>query len=598
MPIKKIKRQENYQNFDSINGSHPIKDLLNDGCISYKARIRRDGEVVYFNWSLAKEMGLVPSDHDEKLNPTLINKLIETFSLQIINEFDIENNRVFDSEDIKEHTYMATRYLQLQHDSKTGKTSGDGRSIWNGRYYGPTKAWDISSCGTGATALSPATSKYGRFFETGDPTISYGCGYAEVEEGLATAVFSPSISTIHKTEKNLLIIKFKNNLAVNVRAHENLLRPSHFFLHLKQENHKNLKALTDYYIEDQIQAKAEWTNEINSRNKYNIFLKYISSTFAKMAANFEDHYIFCWLDWDGDNILMDGGIIDYGSVRQFGLCHSEYRYDDVERFSTNLLEQKNKAKYIVQNFAQAIDFIRSKEKKNIQEFTNHKYVNYFDDEFHYQKQKNILYHIGLSERKIKQVIKRRPELVDSYLKEFSFFERMKSEKGEYRCPDGITTDAIFNMRKFHKEFSILVDESFEPLSCEDFLDIVKSEYTPKNFKFTDYQKRKVKKLQEIYIELVSYSSKLFQESFSNTLKDIVINSQLRNKLNRLTGDGVTMIIEELMKHDLDSDLLNEVIEEITQNQLPFKQIKHINKSQTKPIMNKINSIILKFREGI
>ena len=60
-------------------------------------------------------------------------------------------------------------------------------------------------------------------------------------------------------------------------------------------------------------------------------LRLLSKDFAEFAAKLEMDYIFAWLDWDGDNVLADAGIIDYGSVRQFGLRHDQYRYDDVER---------------------------------------------------------------------------------------------------------------------------------------------------------------------------------------------------------------------------------------------------------------------------
>jgi hypothetical protein len=50
---------------------------------------------------------------------------------------------------------MATRYLQTQHRNKQGKTSGDGRSIWNGYLKSDNLTFDISSRGTGATILSP-----------------------------------------------------------------------------------------------------------------------------------------------------------------------------------------------------------------------------------------------------------------------------------------------------------------------------------------------------------------------------------------------------------------------------------------------------------
>ena len=68
--------------------------------------------------------------------------------------------------------------------------------------------------------------------------------------------------------------------------------------------------------------------------------------FDLIMTRFENDYIFCWLDWDGDNILIkDGGVIDFGSVRQFGLYHHAYRFDDDERWSTNIKEQKKKVYY-------------------------------------------------------------------------------------------------------------------------------------------------------------------------------------------------------------------------------------------------------------
>jgi transcriptional regulator with XRE-family HTH domain len=68
-------------------------------------------------------------------------------------------------------------------------------------------------------------------------------------------------------------------------------------------------------------------------------LGYKKNKLAKVLANGKSEFI---------------GIIDYGSVRQFGIRHDKYRYDDVERFSTNLNEQKNKARLIVQVFAQLV----------------------------------------------------------------------------------------------------------------------------------------------------------------------------------------------------------------------------------------------------
>ena len=54
----------------------------------------------------------------------------------------------------------------------------------------------------------------------------------------------------------------------------------------------------------------------------------------------------------GDNMLASGAILDYGSIRQFAAKHDKYRYDDVDRFSSSLTEQRFWARELVKAFAQ------------------------------------------------------------------------------------------------------------------------------------------------------------------------------------------------------------------------------------------------------
>ena len=320
------KNEFSYTKFREIDGQHPFQKAAPEAVIEYNVRKRHGGKVLFFNFDLAIEMGLLPKNHPIKISAKLERQILDTFSLVIINEYDIDQGKKFPEKDIKKNKYMATRYLQLQHQSKMGTTSGDGRSIWNGNITNRGITWDISSCGTGATALSPATHIKGKFFETGDPSISYGCGYFEKDEGMEALFFSEVLSQNNfKTERILAIIEFSGGIAISVRAHQNLLRPSHFFNHLKQGNLEILKQITNYFIERQ-EKNRFWQDVPQETNqRYEYFSDQILDDFSKTVARFEDEYIFCWMDWDGDNILMDGGIIDYGSIRQFGLFHHQYR---------------------------------------------------------------------------------------------------------------------------------------------------------------------------------------------------------------------------------------------------------------------------------
>lgn len=585
------------QQFDSIDGSHPLKESLPEGYVDYQARIRPGGKIRFFNFSLAKEMGLIDQDHPEHLSDHLKNKIIETFSLQIINEFDIENNKKFSEETIKSGTYMATRYLQLQHDNKQGKTSGDGRSIWNGIIKHKGKKWDLSSCGTGATCLSPATSKYNKFFETGDPSISYGCGYGELDEGMASALFSRVLKANNiRTEESLVVIEYKNNASVNVRAHRNLIRPSHLFLYLKQGEHDVLKRIVDYHISREYSAK-ELKNE---KNKYHFLLNEFSKNMAQTVAHFEDQYIFCWLDWDGDNILMDGSIIDYGSVRQFGLFHHEYKYDDVERFSTNIKEQKQKARYMVQTFIQLIDYIESGAKKSMEDFKDHKVLALFDDTFETTKNENLLHKLGFGPKHSKQLLSRYKKDVESFRQAYSYFEKFKVKDGPVKISDGVTWDVVYSMRRLLREYPQVMLLRDEKLSPEDFVTMGKAESAhEENVDLNSYKKKKIDEFQDEYMGLVEKCAKLFQTSEVEVLQRMGMRSSVINKADRITGDAVTFIVDLLLKKVKNADRMYLLIDELSkiQNMSPELEENYHFKTP-KGLLKDLLQIIVENREGI
>src|SRR5690606_951695 len=230
----------------------------------------------------------------------------------------------------------------------------------------------------------------------------------------------------------------------------------------------------------------------------------VTLNFSSMVARFEDEYIFCWLDWDGDNILMDGGIIDYGSIRQFGLFHSEYRFDDVERFSTTILEQKQKAKYIAQCFIQIADFLASGKKKSLQKFKDHRLMKLFEKNFEYHKNLNLIKKIGFDESTQIELIQNHIKKVESFRRVFSYFERAKSKKGFYKVADGITQDAIFCMRDILREFPQLYLARRTILEPKEFLEVIKSSYAKRaDLKLTPIRIRQIKKFQEQYLDLVN-----------------------------------------------------------------------------------------------
>jgi hypothetical protein len=243
-----------YEKFKELDGSHPWRDVSPDGFVDYQARMRSQGRVLYFNFPLAREIELIPEDHPSVINKELEQAILETFALRIINEHDLKTGKKYPPETIKARPYMATRYLQTQHHNKQGKTSGDGRSIWNGYLKTSHLTFDISSRGTGATILSPGAQKSDGAVKTGDESFGYSSGLADLEEMLGSAVMSEIFYRQDiPTERCLAVIGFPDGAAIGVRSAPNLIRPAHIFRYLKQNRQAELKAAVDYFIQRQIE---------------------------------------------------------------------------------------------------------------------------------------------------------------------------------------------------------------------------------------------------------------------------------------------------------------------------------------------------------
>jgi len=567
-------------------------------------RTRHGGSVFFFNFALAKKMGLIPQDHPEELTPKLKEKILETFALVIINEYDIMNHVEFNSKDIRPNMYMATRYLQLQHPNKRGKTSGDGRGIWNGEFKHKGTTWDVSSSGTGATILSPAHAQTKQFIKTGDREVCYGNGYTDLNDGMCAALMS---DIFHKngieTEQTLAIISFEAGTAINVRASKSLLRPAHFFRQLKLGDFKGLKSSIDFFIDRQVK-NGDWSESMAAQKKeprYTAMAEQMALIFSKIAAQFESEYIFCWLDWDGDNILANGGIIDYGSIRQFGLYHWEYRYDDVDRWSTNIPEQKIKARYIVQNFAQIRDFLITGKKRNIRRFRKDPILKLFDRNFTKVLNQQLLKKLGLSEKQGDYILEKFPALMSKFKKHHSYFEKTKSSKGVYKISDGVTADAIFCMKDAHRELPKRLIQREQYLEPSEFIDMMKSSYAKKkDLTINDYRRKEVEKYQKYYLKIMKkVASHFHQGKLEKTLLEVIMRSSIANQENRITGDSILHVATSLIRNQksLSFDERHKIINGVVQHQVEQVQPQVKPDSKMGKIMLRNLKAIRYYREG-
>ncbi len=596
-----------YENFSQIDGRHPLQERVPFAYVSYQARRRKGGKVSFFNFPLAKEMGLIAPDHPHEMNDALNEKLLDTFALIIVNEYDLMHPRRVAKDEVKEHHYMATRYLQLQHADRRGLSSGDGRSIWNGCWNSGGRSWDISSCGTGATCLSPATSQQKTFFRSGDPNVSYGCGYSKLQEGLIDVLFSEILHRNNlKTERVLCVVEFPKNFAVTVRAGENLLRPSHFFLHLKQSRLDRLKPMVDYHIERQIQNQS-WKTQPGV-SPYRLFMKNMVQNFAHAAAQFEAEYIFCWMEWDGDNILADAGIIDYGSIRQFGLFFHGYRFDDHERWSTNLKQQRAKARYMIQTFAQMIAFLQTGRKKPIEKFARAPELAEFDRVFERSRQSFFLRRLGLTHDQAQLALQRYGRLVVNMMKAFSVLEHAKSSDSFHKVPDGENWHMLFSMRKLLRQLPELMLQSKPPLSGDKLLTLMASQVAKRDplLASTRYQKL-AELVQKQYSQLVDKVLESTDSNRETALQEIFKRAALINREDRVTGDAVCILAEQLtrQRRQLSSKQFHKLIEEIIRGQVlnpDFVPSAYIDTKRMEgvlePLVRHAIKVVHSYREGL
>ena len=601
-----------YEKFKEIDGRHPWRDVSSDGYVDYQARYRPHGRVIYFNFALAKEMGLIPLDHAASITKDLEQVILDTFSLRIINEYDLERGKKYPPETIKPHPYMATRYLQIQHRSRQGKTSGDGRSIWNGYIKSKNLIFDISSRGTGATILSPGAQEASKPLPTGDETYGYSSGLADLDEMLGSAVMSEIFYRQGiPTERCLTVIVFPDASAIGVRSAPNLIRPAHIFRYLKQGRHQELKASVDYFIDREIE-NGFWEVPSDSNERYTKALDYFARSYAKLAAILEEEYIFNWLSWDGDNMLATGAILDYGSIRQFAAKHDKYRYNDVDRFSASLAEQRGWARSLVQVFAQTMAFVQSGAKETLSTFKNAECLRVFDEAFENERDQRLLWRIGFTPEQISYLMSNARKEIRDFDRSMRYFEDRKVKKGIEKLPDGFTHSPVFLIRNLLRLLPAYyvaqtisrADDTSAYMPDDIFCRIMAASYVGKrDLKPTASTTSNVQHFQECYLRLVA----ALGGPFDLVLKTLQERSAVINHRHRITGDAVTWIIEEViaMKSKIRIDGLQEALDAFIDSQVlipgkwqpvPLEQLKsNTLKSQ---LLQKIHENLETYKESI
>jgi uncharacterized protein YdiU (UPF0061 family) len=536
-----------YEKLKSLDGRHPWRDVSPHGYVDYHVRPRPGGRVLWLNYPLARELGLIPANHADRMDARLEKALLDTFALQIINEYDLANQKDALA-DARPHPYMATRYLQAQHKDKRGINSGDGRAVWNGSIRAGGLTFDVSSRGTGATRLSPGAQVAGQPVKTGDSTWGYCCGQADLDEMLGTAVMSEVFYRSGlPTERTLLVIDFNNGTSIGVRTAPNLIRPAHIFRYLKQGRRTELKDSLDYFIRRQVE-NGFWKLPADESARYRKVLRYLARSYGKLAAVLEEEYIFNWLAWDGDNMLASGAILDYGSIRQFAAKHDKYRYEDVDRFSASLTEQRFWARQTAQVFAQAVRYILTGRKQNLRRFRSAKCLAEFDRAFDRERDRRLLRRLGFAPAQVKRLLKDGRREITDLRQALAFFEDAKVAKGMQKLPDGITHSPVFLIRSLLRR---LPEYYVEVCRCEFgatmppalFCKIMAASYASRrDLRMTPAREDRAIHFQKCYQRLLAKAG-----PYDVVLRLLRRRSAVINHEHRMTGDAIIHVVAAMME---------------------------------------------------
>jgi uncharacterized protein YdiU (UPF0061 family) len=561
-----------YENLKSLNGHHPWRSVSPDGYVDYHACTRGGGRVIYFNYALARELEIIPANHAKRMTAALERAVLEAFSLQIVNEYDLAHPETSDPKTIRPHPYMATRYLQLQHKDKRGKTSGDGRAIWNGTIQTNRMTFDVSSRGTGATRLSPGAQIAGQPVKTGDDTWGYSCGRADLDEMIGTAVMSEIFyQNGLPTERTLAVIDYGDGTAVGVRTAPNLIRPAHIFRYLKQGRHAEVKASLNYFIQRQVD-NGFWKLPPATKPKarYRAVMNYLARSYGKLSAVLEEEYIFNWLAWDGDNMLASGAILDYGSIRQFAAKHDKYRYDDVDRWSTSLTEQRFWARELVKVFGQAAVFAHSGRKPNLRDFKDAPWLNEFDRAFAHERDRRMLWRIGFTPQQTDRLLKRAKTEIRDLRRALAFFEDQKVARGIEKLSDGVTHNPVFLIRSLLRKLpayyaSECAGKFGALMPPHEFCKIMAASYvTRRDLRMTPARAARAINFQKCYQRLIARAG-----SYSTVLDLIAQRSAVINHQHRMTGNAIIWIVEEVIsvKDKIDRNELQDALERFIESQI-------------------------------
>jgi hypothetical protein len=278
-------------------------------------------------------------------------------------------------------------------------------------------------------------------------------------------------------------------------------------------------------------------------------------------------------------MLAHGAILDYGSIRQFAAKHDKYRYDDVDRFSSTLTEQRFWARELVKVFAQTVHFIRTGKKLNLREFKNARCLKDFDEAFESEREWRTLWRLGFSREQIEKLQKSGKSEIGDLRRALSFFETQKIARGMEKLSDGVTHSPVFLIRNLLRKLpAYYVNECGSKFGAmmepDEFCRVMAASYASRrDMRLTAARETLAKNFQKCYQRLIAAAG-----PYDQVLKQMAERSAVINFEHRITGNAMIGISARIMemKEKVGKNDLQAVIDRFVQSQV-------LNPEQWRPI---------------
>ena len=267
---------------------------------------------------------------------------------------------------------------------------------------------------------------------------------------------------------------------------------------------------------------------------------------------------------------------------------------------------------IIQVFAQAVGFIQLGVKENLDAFKNAECLQAFDLAFETERDRRLLWRIGFTSEQIEHLMQRAQKEIKDFDRSLSYFEDRKVSKGIEKLPDGLTHNPVFLIRNLLRLLPAYyvaqtisrVDDESAYMPHDIFCRAMAASYVgQRDLKLTSTGFSQVKNFQECYLKLVA----ALDQPFDIALKTLQERSAIINHRHRITGDAITMIIEEVvaMKGKIRIDGLQEAIDAFIDSQVlipgkwqpvPPEQLK-LDTLKSR-LLNKIQQNLEEYKESV